>query len=176
MHATVRPGDVVIASGAVRDEGMTASYVPASYPAAASFEVVAALTEAAARSTARWHVGLTRSSDSDFCGAGRPGVGGYLQPWNADVVGVWARAGVLNGDRESSAVITLAQLFGRRGGAVCSVADNIVTGERFEAGAGHDAAIGIALEGLAVLHRMDNAARAAGQPCWTPSLGLGPPA
>ena len=55
-----------------------------------------------------------------------------MQPWNLEVIDVWTRAGVLNGDRESSAVVTLAQLFGRRGGSICSVADNIVTGERFE--------------------------------------------
>jgi uridine phosphorylase len=69
----------------------------------------------------------------------------------------------------------LAQLFGRRGGSICSVADNIVTGERFEAGAGHEAAIDIALEGLSVLRAMDNAKAAAGSPCWTPSLGLAVP-
>jgi uridine phosphorylase len=176
MHASVKPGDVVIASGVVRDEGMTRSYIPSSYPATCSFEVVAALAEAASHSSARWHVGVTRSADSDFCGVGRPGVGGYMQPWNLDVVDVWTRAGILNGDRESSAVVTLAQLFGRRGGSICSVADNIVTGERFEAGAGHEAAIDIALEGLGVLRAMDDAKAAAGTACWTPSLGLAFPA
>lgn len=175
MHASVKPGDVVIASGVVRDEAMTRSYIPASYPAACSFEVVAALAEAASRSSARWHIGVTRSADSDFCGVGRPGVGGYMQPWNLDVVDVWTRAGVLNGDRESSAVVTLSQLFGRRGGSICSVADNIVTGETFEAGAGHEAAIDIALEGLSVLHAMDNAKAATGSPYWTPSLGVAAP-
>ena len=172
MHASVRPGDVVIASGVVRDEGMTRSYIPASYPASCSFEVVAAFAEAASRSSARWHIGVTRSCDSDFCGVGRPGVGGYMQPWNLEVVDVWTRAGVLNGDRESSAVVTLAQLFGRRGGSICSVADNIVTGETFEPGAGHEAAIDIALEGLGVLREMDEAKAEAGRPFWTPSLGL----
>ena len=175
MHASVRPGDVVIASGVVRDEGMTRSYIPPSYPASCSFEVVAAFAEAASRSSAHWHIGVTRSCDSDFCGVGRPGVRGYMQPWNLEVVDVWTRAGVLNGDRESSAVVTLAQLFGRRGGSICSVADNIVTGERFEAGAGHEAAIDIALEGLGVLREMDDSKTAAGSPYWTPSLGLAGP-
>jgi uridine phosphorylase len=166
----VQPGDVVIASGVVRDEGMTQAYVPASYPAAASYELVLALIEAAEALGAPYHVGITRSSDSDFCGVGRPGVGGYMQPWNTEVIEVYARAGVLNGDRESAAAVLLPTLFGRRGGSICSVADNIVTGERFEAGAGHERAIRIALEGLSILHRMDAAARAAGRRCWTPSL------
>lgn len=166
----VRPGDVVIASGVVRDEGMTQAYVPASYPAASSHELVLALIEAAEGLGAPYHVGITRSSDSDFCGVGRPGVGGYMQPWNTEVIEVYARAGVLNGDRESAAAVLLPTLFGRRGGSICSVADNIVTGERFEAGAGHDLAIRVALEGLAILHAMDAAARAAGCRFWTPSL------
>lgn len=166
----VRPGDVVIASGVVRDEGMTQAYVPASYPAAASYELVLALVEAAEALGAPYHVGITRSSDSDFCGVGRPGVGGYMQPWNTEVIEVYARAGVLNGDRESAAAVLLPTLFGRRGGSICSVADNIVTGERFTAGAGHDLAIRIALEGLAVLHKMDAAKRDAGRRYWTPSL------
>jgi uridine phosphorylase len=70
--------------------------------------------------------------------------------------------------------VTLASLFGRRGGSICSVADNISTGEEFRAGAGHAAAIDVALEGIALLHRMDRAATAAGLPMWLPGAGLAP--
>jgi len=172
MHPSVRPGDVVIARGVVRDEGMTAAYVPASWPAAADPVVVLALTQAAHNLKTPFHVGLTRSTDSDFVEGGRPGVGGYLQPRHTTIVDEWARAGVLNGDRESAAIITLASLFGRRGGSICSVADNISTGDRFVAGAGHTAAIEVALEGIALLHRMDRAAARAGLPMWLPSAGI----
>jgi uridine phosphorylase len=157
MHPAVAPGDLVIARGVVRDEGMTAAYVPPSWPAVCTPELVLALQAAAEELGAPHHVGLTRSTDSDFVAGGRPGVGGYFQPWHLDVVDTWARAGVLNGDRESSAVVTLATLFGRRAGSICSVADNISTGARFEAGAGHDRAIDVALRGLARLHRADRA-------------------
>lgn len=172
MHPSVRPGDLVIARGAVRDEGMTAAYVAPSWPAAADPAIVLALSQAAHTLGARFHVGLTRSTDSDFVAGGRPGVRGYLQPWHTTVVDEWVRAGVLNGDRESAAIITLASLFGRRGGSICSVADNISTGEKFTAGAGHTAAIKVALEGLALLHRMDRAAARAGLPMWLPAAGL----
>lgn len=172
MHESVRPGDVVIASGVVRDEGLTTSYIPAGYPAACAPEVVLALATAASRLGVRHHIGTTRSADSDYVGGGRPSVGGYLQPWHLDLADTWRRAGVLNGDRESAAVVTLARLFGRRGGAVCSVADNLVTGEPFLSGAGHDSAIRVALDGMAVLHRMDRARERAGVPIWLPELGL----
>ena len=75
MHESVRPGDVVISHGVVRDEGMTQAYVHPSFPAAASPEIVLALAQAGEELGARYHVGITRSSDSDFCGVGRPSVG-----------------------------------------------------------------------------------------------------
>ncbi|WP_063631534.1 hypothetical protein [Streptomyces himastatinicus] len=168
MHPRVRPGDLVIASGVVRDEGMTAAYVPPSWPAAADPLVVLALARAAHDSGAPYHVGTIRSTDSDFVAGGRPGVGGYLQSWHTTLVDDWARAGVLAGDRESAAIVTLARLFGRRGGAICSVADNISTGAPFETGAGHIAAIDVALDGTALLHRLDRAAEAEGLPMWLP--------
>lgn len=170
MHESVRPGDVVISRGVVRDEGMTQAYVSPSYPAAASYEVVIALIQAGIDLNVPFHVGITRSSDSDFCGVGRPSVGGYMQPRHLEVIDYYRRVGVLNGDRESAAVITLATLFGRRGGSICSVADNIVTGEKFTAGAGHDVAIQVALHGLSILHQMDKEKSMAQQDFWTPSL------
>jgi uridine phosphorylase len=67
----------------------------------------------------------------------------------------------------------MATLFGRRGGACCSVADNIVTGEEFRAGAGHPSAVDVSLEGIAILARMDRARARTGVDCWLPSLSLG---
>ena len=153
----VKPGDVVIASGVVREEAMTKAYIPAGYPAVSHYEVVGAMVEAADQLEAPYHVGVTLSVDSDFVGGGRPGVGGYMQPWNIEIAGIYNRAGVLNGDRESAAIVTLSALFGRRGGSICSVADNLCTGETFEAGSGHNFAIDIALEGCALLDRRDKA-------------------
>jgi uridine phosphorylase len=170
IHPSVDPGDLVIARGIMRDEGMTAAYVPASWPAACSPDVVLALAQAAAEAGAKYHVGLIRSADSDIVGGGRPGVGGYLQPWNTQLVDSLIRAGILNGDRESAAIVTLATLFGRRGGSICSVADNLSTGARFVAGAGHVAAIDVALDGLALLHQMDMATARAGEPRWLPRM------
>ncbi len=170
MHDSVRPGDVVISHGVVRDEGMTQAYVRPSFPAAASPEIVLAMAQAGEDLGARYHVGITRSSDSDFCGVGRPSVGGYMQPEHLEVIDYYRRAGVLNGDRESAALVTLPLLFGKRGGSICSVADNLVTGEKFTAGAGHGTARQMALRGLAILARMDREKAQAGQANWTPSL------
>lgn len=166
----VHPGDVVISSGVAREEGMTKAYIPAAYPAASHYEVVAAMVQAAEMLKAPYHVGVTLSVDSDFVGGGRPGVGGYMQPWNIEIAGIYNRAGILNGDRESAAIVTLSALFGRRGGSICSVADNLCTGEKFEAGGGHNYAIDIALEGCAVLNKMDEKKRKLGKANWFPEI------
>lgn len=171
-NEAVRPGDVVIAKGIVRDDGLSAAYVGSGWPAVCDPDLVMALAEAAHRLGVPYHVGLTRSADSDLVSGGRPSVGGYMRPDHAEAVDEMRRTGVLNGEREASAIVTMATLFGRRGGSVCSVADNIVTGASFAAGAGHNAAIDVALEGVALLDRMDKAAKAAGLARWLPHLGL----
>ncbi len=164
----VNPGDLVIASGAVRGEGMTRAYIDAGYPAAAHYEVVLAMVQAAETVKHPYHVGVTVSCDSDYVGGGRPGVGGYLQPRNIEHAAVYNRAGCLNGDRESSAVITLSALFGRRGGSVCSVSDNMCSGARFTEGIGHNYALDVVLEGCANLQRMDT--QKGEKPNWYPEL------
>lgn len=171
-HEQVRPGDVVIAKGIVRDDGVSAAYVRGGWPAVCDPEVVMALAEAARALGAPYHIGLTRSVDSELVSGGRPSVRGFMRPETLHAVDECRLTGVLNGEREASAIVTLATLFGKRGGSVCSVADNIATGEVFRAGAGHKAAIDIALEGMAILARMDRARDRAGAGHWLPSMGL----
>jgi uridine phosphorylase len=172
LSAHVHPGDVVIATGIVRADGLTSAYVEPGWPAVCSPDLVLALTQAAVQLNVRHHIGLTRSSASDLCGAGRPSVGGYMRPEQAQLVDECRRSGVLNGEREAAAIVTMATLFGRRAGACCSVADNIVTGERFVAGAGHTDAVDIALEGVAILAQMDRIRGHHACSTWLPSMSI----
>jgi uridine phosphorylase len=169
-NENVHPGDIVISSGAVRDEGMTRAYVVPQYPAVASFELVMALAEAGKQADVDFHIGITRSGDSEYCGWGKPSLGGYLQPDNTEIIDYYNRAGILNTDRETAAILTLTSLFGLRGGSICSIGDNVFNGEPFKPGAGHDLAIEIALNGLAILHKWDQVKQKHGKNYWTPSL------
>ena len=170
IHEDVRSGDIVVASGVVRDEGMSQSYVTPTYPAVCSYELVAALAAAADGLGFRFHVGIGRSQDSEHVACGRPAVNGYFQPRHGEIIDYYHRARVLYWDRESSGIVTLCNLFGRRGGAVVSVDNNLVTGESFSPGDGQDHAIDTVFEGLANLHRMDAAAQAQGKRYWVPTL------
>ncbi len=128
----VQLGDYVISTGAVRDEGTSKSYVPAEYPAVASYEVVAALVAAARASGGRFHTGITVSVDGFYArnkvvGEGGKIVsmayGGFDQTWSNSFVENWKRARVLNVEMESGTIFTLANLFGLKAGTICTVSD-----------------------------------------------------
>lgn len=128
----VQLGDYVISTGAVRDEGTSKTYVAPTYPAVASHEVVGALIAAARAAHAPHHAGITVSVDGFYSrnkvyGAGQQLVsmahGGYEQSWMNQYAVDWKRARVLNVEMEAAVIFTLANLYGLRAGAICTVSD-----------------------------------------------------
>lgn len=122
-------GDVIISTGAVRLDGASRDYVIPEYPAIAHFEVVMALIAAAESLKIPYHVGITASTDTFYCGQGRPGFDGYFPSHKDHIVHDMQVAGVANFEMEASCLFTLASLFGKRAGAVCTVIANRVTNE-----------------------------------------------
>lgn len=121
----VKGGDVVIATAAIRQEGTSREYLPIEFPAAASFEVVSALRDAAKTLGYRHHVGVIQSKDS-FYGEIRPQqqavAGELLAKWSA-----WKAAGALTSEMETAALFIASQVLHVRCGAVLNVlwnADN----------------------------------------------------
>ena len=163
-------GDLVITSGAVRQEGTSAEYVREDYPAVADREVVSALVAAAERLDYDYHVGLTMSADSFYAGQGRPGFGGFEAAGSEDLIDDLQAANVANVEMEASAILTLANVYGLRAGAVCSVYANRVTGEfRTE---GDERAAEVASLAVKLLAKMDEKKRAAGVDHWHAGLSL----
>lgn len=168
----IQIGECVISTGIFRDEATSFAYIDSGFPAYCHYELVNAFVQAAETLHVPYHLGVTVSVDSDFVGNGRPSVGGYLQPRNIEKLSTFNRAGVLNSDREASILVTMCNLFDRRGGAVFSVTDNIISGEKFVEGKGTESSLEIALEGLAVLKQMDDAKQTATKTNWFPGLGI----
>jgi len=163
-------GDLVITTGAVRQEGTSDEYVREDYPAVADREVVGALVAAAEALGHDYHLGVTMSSDSFYAGQGRPGYGGYEAPDGDALVEQLQAAGVLNIEMEAAAVTTIAGLYGLRAGAVCTVYANRVTGEfRTE---GESEAAETASLAASKLAAMDERKAAAGVDDWHPGLSL----
>lgn len=150
-------GELVIAAGAVRDDGVSEEWVLPSFPAVADLDVTAALADAARELGVAHHVGITRTTDSIYCGQGRA-PRAYVQQQHLDQLEYWRRAGVLNFEREAATVLVLARLLGGRGGAICSVVNSAWTGTVVP-GAGFRAALDASLRALTRLAAVD-AARA----------------
>ena len=164
-------GDLVITSGAVRQEGTSGEYVRDDFPASADDRVVAALVAAAEELGYDYHVGVTASTDSFYAGQGRPGFEGFEAAGSETLFEELREAGVLNFEMEASAILSLANLYGLRAGAVCTVYANRTTGEfRTE---GENRAAETASLAAALLARMDERAREVGADRWYPGLGIG---
>ena len=108
-------GDIVVATGAVRLEGTSKTYLPLEYPAVASYEVVNALLRAANELGVKVHPGIIISSDAFYGG-------------NDEVLKKFGEANVLAIEMESSLIFTLASVRGMRAGSICTVDGNIFKG------------------------------------------------
>ncbi len=109
LQEDVHPGDLVIATGAVRDDGLSKELVPPQYPAVSDLDVTLALRKAAQASGHPFHVGLYRTGDA-FYGLD-----------SEATFGVWKRAGVKIFEQEAAALFTIASLRGVRAGAIVAV-------------------------------------------------------
>ncbi len=150
----VKSGDVVIASGAVRQDGTSLEYAPLEFPAVSDSDVLFALKNAAKKFPVDTHVGVVQAKDS-FYGQHSPKRMPTAQKleyqWEA-----WKRLGVLASEMESGALFTVASSLDVRCGSVFSVVWNQ---ERFLAGLDTDSdeqhdtdlAIKVAIEALKAL-------------------------
>ncbi|MEM3695368.1 MAG: nucleoside phosphorylase [Candidatus Bathyarchaeia archaeon] len=153
IQENVRCGDVVISSAAVRLDYTSNCYVMPEYPAAANYEVLLALIEAAENlGVDNYHVGLTATTADFYAGQNRPAPRCSVAAEN--LIPTLQRAKVLNFEMETATLYTLASLFGLRAGAICAIYANRCTNE-FKHGAGEETAIKVANEAVKILHEWD---------------------
>lgn len=109
----VSPGDLVVATASVANEGTTRQYLGGDgYAPAADFELTSALHAAARRTGRRTHTGLIRTDDAFYAVAPE------------DVPDMAAR-GILAVEMEASALFTLAALRGVKAGCILVASNNI---------------------------------------------------
>ena len=118
----VCPGDVVVATGAVRFEHTSLEYAPLEFPAVADFDVTAALKRAGEDLGYRVHTGVVQCKDS-FYGQHSPEKSPVsyelLQKWEA-----WKRLGVKSSEMESAALFVVASALNVRCGSCFHVVWN----------------------------------------------------
>lgn len=122
MQPNVKAGDIVIANGAIRQEGTSKEYVPIEFPAIADIDLVNALRKAASELDVTYHTGVVQCKDS-FYGQHDPEkmpVGYELQDkWNA-----WIKAGALCSEMETASLYTVSSVLRLKAAAVLLVVWN----------------------------------------------------
>jgi uridine phosphorylase len=167
LQEEIAPGELVIATGALRLTGAADAYVGREYPAVAHHEIVLALMEAAEELRAaggpRWHLGLSASVDSFYAAEVNPMPGGFRQTRMEHVIDDLRRARVATFEMEAATLFVQAQLFGMRAGMICAVGANRITRAREDDPEGIRACTAVACRALRILAGWDAAAKAAGR-------------
>lgn len=104
-------GELIVVSGAVRDDGASKAYLPDIYPAYADAGLLACIMEAADALGVKYHEGVAHSHES------------FYHAENDAQSAYWSSKGVLGADMESAALLTIARL---RGMKAASILNNVV--------------------------------------------------
>ena len=154
----VQPGDVVVATGAVRFEHTSLEYAPIEFPAVADFGIATALKAAGEDLGYRVHTGVVQCKDS-FYGQHSPETKpvGYelLNKWDA-----WCRLGCKASEMESAALFIAGAALGVKVGAILLVLANQERAKRgLENPIVHDTdtAIRTAIEAVRIMIRQEKA-------------------
>lgn len=104
-------GDLILSSGAVREDGASRMYAPEGYPAVPDSEMLYAAVTVCRKHAYPYHVGITRSHDSF-----------YIDD-EAERMSYWQKMRVLASDMETAALYVIASL---RGVKAFSILNNVV--------------------------------------------------
>jgi uridine phosphorylase len=115
LQRGIEIGDMVVATGAAKDEGTTKRYEDATVPAVPDYDVLTALVDGAEANDEDVHVGPIATDDAFYAETEA-----YVDDWEA--------AGLLAVEMEAAALFTLARRKGLRAGAICTVDGNLVEG------------------------------------------------
>ncbi|MFB6110524.1 MAG: nucleoside phosphorylase [Halodesulfurarchaeum sp.] len=133
LQPDIEVGDMVVATGAAKEEGTSKRYEDVASPAVPDYEVLSALVGASTANDETVHVGPIATDDAFYAET-------------AATVEDWAAAGLLAVEMEAAAIFTLARRKGMRAGAICTVDGNLVAGTQKGEGTGADRDAGTSAE------------------------------
>ena len=102
------PGDLIIATGAIRKEGTGREYVPIEFPAVPNYDLVTELKLAAEKLGNRYHLGVVECKDSYYGQhdpESMPASDELLSKWKS-----WKKAGALGSEMESATLFVVASV------------------------------------------------------------------
>ncbi|GGL26949.1 uridine phosphorylase [Halarchaeum grantii] len=115
LQSDIEIGDMIVATGAAKEEGTSKRYEPELIPAVPDYDVLSGLVDAAEARDEDVHVGPIVSDDAFY-------------NENDDYVAAWNEAGLLAVEMEAATLFALARRKGLRAGAICTADGNLVEG------------------------------------------------
>jgi uridine phosphorylase len=115
LQHDIEIGDMIVATGAAKDEGTTKRYESEAVPAVPEYGVLSTLVSVASERGDDVHVGPVVTDDAFYA---------ETEAYVAD----WETAGLLAVEMEAAALFSLARRKGMRAGAICTVDGNLVKG------------------------------------------------
>ncbi|MHA2291139.1 MAG: nucleoside phosphorylase [Candidatus Hodarchaeales archaeon] len=146
----VKIGDIVSATGAIRDEGTSYQYIDGAFPAIASVDVVLALRQAAKKLNLflKFHEGIIHSKDAFY--SEMPEMVPRFdmkKRWK-----MWKKGGALVTEMEASTMFVLAQIRGWRVGGIMAAIGDTDAGELIvDHKKGQKEAIKVGVEAIRIL-------------------------
>ncbi len=146
----VRVGSVVIASGALTNQGAANDIAPPEYPAAADPFLTVGLARAAQEAGIDHHVGIMASTDTFFEGQERSASSAnpHLLRRVTGMIDEYAGLGVLNFEMEAGTLLKMGGVYRFAAGCVCGIIAQRTAGESVdlaEKDAAVDRAIAVAI-------------------------------
>lgn len=126
IQAGVKPGTIIIATGAVRGEGATVEYVNLQYPAVADLDILTALIESAEELGEEPIVGILRTHDALFMESmfAHDGMEERIKPW--------IDLGIEGIENEASSLLTIASILQCKAGVICLAVENYTDKTRMD--------------------------------------------
>ena len=111
MQEGIGLGDLIIAEGAIRDEGTSRCYIDPIYPAVPDYRLIGHCADVARENGYEYHVGIVLSHES------------FYYDEDGENCERWSKKGVLGSDFETAALYTVGRL---RGVHTASILNNVV--------------------------------------------------
>ncbi|WP_156300397.1 nucleoside phosphorylase [Streptobacillus canis] len=112
LNSNIKAGDIVIATAAAKEEGVSNIYVPVSFPAVADLDVTNKLIEISKKTGIKVHNGIIVTQGAFY--------GGLLET-NTELQ---AKAGAIALEMEVAALYTAASMYGVKSGSILAVDGN----------------------------------------------------
>jgi len=115
LQRGIEIGDMVVATGAAKDEGTSKRYESVTVPAVPDYDVLSSLVDVSRNRDEQVHVGPIATDDAFYAETEA-----YVRDWE--------QAGLLAVEMEAAALFSIARRKGMRAGAICTVDGNLVEG------------------------------------------------